>query len=193
MLKKLVVLGMAIAAMAALPATAGAVNLYNAETGKLVPTETAMTLTQDASLPVITKSTTLGKIECTNIMVNGTLKANGSGTVEASGTSGIAEPCTVNGKSGANVTKVAGSIKSTTGDNGQATFEFVIDVPNVGTCTFFTPAGVPATGTFTTNSNTLKLNTSELESSPESCGEGSISGGLVAETAEGKGSKVEFK
>jgi hypothetical protein len=187
MLKKLTLLGMAIAAMAALvaPATAGATELT--EGGARVPVGSEITLTQDPSNHVITESTTLGEIKCNSITIHGKVTKNDGSEVVGSGTEGTAAPCFVEGEEGAEVTSVTGTIASHESGKGTANFNFVIDIPNLPeACTFTTPS--PANGTFVTGSNTIEFPAAapaELEGSPAFCGEGELHGGLILETKDG--------
>ena len=182
MLKKLTVFGVGVAALAALvvPSAAGAAELTGKMTERVaVPTGAPIILTQDPALHLVTKSTTLGKIECGSTTMSGAVTENSGGKFAAHITTGSGGPCTVNGKSGAEIVRWSGTIASAVSGQGTSKLEFEIHVPNVGTCTFFMPEGETYTFGFTPGSDKIKLNTSELETSPERCGEANISGGLI--------------
>jgi len=179
--KKLTMFGVGVAALAALvvPSAAGAAELTQ-EAGHQapVPTGTPVTFTQNPSLHLVTKSTTLGKIECGSIETSGVVTKSTFSNFTAELTKGSGGPCTVNGKTGAEILRWSGMVTSPVSGEGTSDLEFEIHVPNVGNCTFFTASVEPAPSAFTSGSNTMKLTEGNLESSPELCGEGTISGGL---------------
>ncbi len=108
MLKKLTLLGMAIAAMAvlAVPASASATQLK--ESGKAVAVGQRIRMTEDFSSPITLESSTLGTFKCTFFEIETELLKNSGGAVELGVLSGGAPFCTLNGKSGSAITTVRG-------------------------------------------------------------------------------------
>jgi hypothetical protein len=187
MLRKLMLLGMAITTMAALavPATAGATELT--ESGVRVPVGSEFTLTQDPSNRIRFETTTIGETSCNSITIHGKVTKNDGSEVAEEGAEGTASPCFVEGEEGAEVTSVTGTIRSHESGKGTADFDFVLDTPNLPeSCTFTTASA--ANFNFVTGSNTiefLEAAPAELEGSPAFCGEGELRGGLILETRDG--------
>lgn len=188
MLKKLTLLGMAIAAMAALVAPAVANATVLKEGTSTVAVGSALTLTQDPSFPVVTHGTTIGDVKCTSIDIKGKVTKNSGGVVEGVGTEGTASPCTVGGESGAKVLNVSGTIFSNTNEKGTATFSFKLELPSGLVCTFETEG--PEAGVYKSGTNTISFpNHANLEEEVYleggACGEAHLEGGLLVETPNG--------
>lgn len=185
MFKKLTLVGIVIAAMAALaPATAGATQLTDG--GVAVEEEEVVILTQDPSFPVIQEWTTLGTIECAAMEALGVVTKNSDAEVEVTLIEGFAKPCSVNGEPGIVISSIEGTISSDESERGEADLEFVAKIPNVSS-PFVFRTSPPANFVLGAGSDAIEITESdpaELLSEP-AWFETSLFGRFLLESADG--------
>jgi hypothetical protein len=182
MIKKLIMLAMAVAALAAIiPAAANAEGKLTSG-GELVKPGAEITLTNDAANPLVTEVPGLGtNLVCEKITVHVLVEENGGsnflGSSEGANT-GTTENCELEGVTPVTITDPeAISLGSTTTGTGQATLSFVSDIPGLPACRFETVG--PGVFHYTVGSNTATLTETELFSPV--CGEAFIAGSLTVE------------
>jgi hypothetical protein len=189
MVKRVTVLAMALAAVAALavPAFASASKLTLDSAGtELVPAGTEIQghsgTNRFAGGESLVTETELGTLNCEEITLSGKVGTNNGSKVLSEGITGTTSGCTLEGEpftvSGIEISK----LESTTSGTGTAAFKF--------TATFFGGSLVctwSGTGTFTYTAGTsiLKLGATALSPSPSVCGAASIKGNIALSLTSG--------
>jgi hypothetical protein len=186
MIKKLIMLAMAVAALAAIiPAAANAEGKLT-EGGSLVQEGKEITLTNDAADPLVTEVPGLGtNFVCEKVTVHVIVTENNGATFAGTSTganTGSTENCELEGITPTQVTNPEViSIESTTTGTGELTLRYVEVIPGLPNCTFETVG--PGVFHYTVPSDTVTLTETELFSPV--CGEAFISGSITAETKDG--------
>lgn len=188
MIKKLILLAAALAAVAvmAVPAAASASPALTMPTGTLVPTGSALTGTGGSSQVTngLKIETARGIITCTTFMLSSDVTSNSGSHVHWSGATGSTT-------SGCEIEVYASTIseiqvisfESTTSGSGTFEISYKTTDPLGVTCSF-TNAGEPGTFTYTAGSSILKLASTEVFSA--GCGESLLSGEVKLETSNGE-------
>jgi len=184
MIKKLIMLAMAVAALAAIiPAAANAEGKLTSGSS-LVGVGTEITLTNDAANGLITRVPAFGtNLVCEKITAHAEVtKNNGTAFEGVAGATGTTENCELVGLAPAEVTDptVVG-INSTSTGTGEVTLSFIAHVAGT-TCNFAT-VGPGVFHYALPSSSTVTLTETELFS-PE-CGEAFIEGSVTVENGSG--------
>ena len=183
MAKKLTLLAMAVAALAALvvPATASAVQLTEEgvpASGTIIGTST------NAKTTNLPEGLGGGSLTCEKIATKGTIEENGPETVKGSGSSGTFTNCVQTDEAGKKheitVTSPGFSLSTTEANMGTGSIEltFIVDLPNIkAECHFVSHVG---TLTYETGSDTLHVASVRLTATQELC-ENEEGGGIKFE------------
>ena len=190
MAKKLSLLLAAVAVLAfAVPAFASAAPTLQTPGGEILKTPQAI---KGTGTNVTLTSSTLGKIICGSLNLNGTLNVNTvAAGIEGSGVNEKPEQSNcLNGTKSVIVTGVTlTNLKSTVGGTATASFTATVDIAALE-CTF---TGTNIGGTYTNGGNTLSFSEAgTITSSPAACGTAKLDASFVLEKANGEAIKAVF-